>query len=198
MVSCISPEQRIPANHPLRLIRALVLEALKDLSRSQGKFYWRDGRPSISPEQLLSALLSQTFYGIRSERQLMKQREYNPLVRLTPDDRRMTRQAGYKMSQSCRAMTNASSVGASSTWHDAQDQVARLCLCCWQLQAKSHRRHLVRIPRLFVPLTGESVQTSLSLAKSGQLVPHPMGNSRNFKSLSANFWSGQSGRGLSR
>jgi hypothetical protein len=39
MVSCISPEQRIPANHPLRLIRALVLEALKDLSRSQGKFY---------------------------------------------------------------------------------------------------------------------------------------------------------------
>jgi hypothetical protein len=56
MFSYISPEQRIPANHPLRLIRALVLEALKDLSRSLGKFYWRDGLPSISPEQLLSAL----------------------------------------------------------------------------------------------------------------------------------------------
>jgi len=35
-----------------------------------GKLYASEGRPSIPPEQLLSALLLQVFYGIRSERQL--------------------------------------------------------------------------------------------------------------------------------
>jgi hypothetical protein len=55
MFSYISPEQRIPADHPLRLIRALVREVLEELSRSLGKLYSRDGRPSIPPEQLLSA-----------------------------------------------------------------------------------------------------------------------------------------------
>jgi hypothetical protein len=39
------------------------------------------GRPSIPPEQLLSALLLQVFYGIRSERQLMEQLDYNLLYR---------------------------------------------------------------------------------------------------------------------
>jgi transposase len=90
MFSYISPEQRIPADHPLRLIRALVREVLEELSRSLGKLYSRDGRPSIPPEQLLSALLIQAFYGIRSERQLMEQLEYNLLFRwfvgLSPDD----------------------------------------------------------------------------------------------------------------
>ena len=42
------------------------------------------------PEQLLSALLLQVFYGIRSERQLMEQLDYNLLYRwfvgLSPDD----------------------------------------------------------------------------------------------------------------
>ena len=49
-----------------------------------------EGRPSIPPEQLLSALLLQVLYGIRSERQLMEQLNYNLLYRwfvgLSPDD----------------------------------------------------------------------------------------------------------------
>jgi transposase len=48
------------------------------------------GAPSVPPEQLLSALLIQVFYGIRSERQLMEQLNYNFLYRwfvgLSPDD----------------------------------------------------------------------------------------------------------------
>ena len=60
------------------------------MSRSFGKLYSHDGRPSIPPEQLLSALLLQAFYGIRSERQLMEQLNYNLLFRwfvgLSPDD----------------------------------------------------------------------------------------------------------------
>ena len=63
---------------------------LSELNRSLGRLYASEGRPSIPPEQLLSALLLQVFYGIRSERQLMEQLDYNLLYRwfvgLSPDD----------------------------------------------------------------------------------------------------------------
>jgi hypothetical protein len=63
---------------------------LSDLNRSFGRLYASEGRPSIPPEQLLSALLLQVLYGIRSERQLMEQLDYNLLYRwfvgLSPDD----------------------------------------------------------------------------------------------------------------
>jgi transposase len=90
LFSYIQPEERIPADHPLREIRQLVREVLNGLSHSFGKLYSHEGRPSIPPEQLLSALLLQVFYGVRSERQLMEQLNYNLLFRwfvgLSPDD----------------------------------------------------------------------------------------------------------------
>src|SRR6266480_175717 len=90
LFSYISPEARVPANHPLRAIRALVRDVLAELDRSLSQLYASEGRPSIPPEQLLSALLLQVFYGIRSERQLMEQLDYNLLYRwfvgLSPDD----------------------------------------------------------------------------------------------------------------
>lgn len=90
MFSYVSPEDRIPVDHPLRQIRTLVREVFKDMSRSFGRIYSHDGRPSIPPEQLLSALLLQALYGIRSERLLMEQLNYNLLFRwfvgLSPDD----------------------------------------------------------------------------------------------------------------
>jgi transposase len=90
LFSYISPEQRVPANHPLRKIGELVRDVLKELTHSLGKLYASEGRPSVPPEQLLSALLLQVFYGIRSERQLIEQLHYNLLYRwfvgLSPDD----------------------------------------------------------------------------------------------------------------
>jgi transposase len=90
MFSYIRPEQRIAANHPLRKVRELVREVLNELSATFGRLYSHEGRPSIPPEQLLSALLLQVFYSIRSERQLMEQLDYNLLFRwfvgLSPDD----------------------------------------------------------------------------------------------------------------
>ena len=90
LFSYISPEARVPKDHPLRQVRALVREVLSELNRSLGRLYSSEGRPSIPPEQLLSALLLQAFYGIRSERQLMEQLDYNLLYRwfvgLSPDD----------------------------------------------------------------------------------------------------------------
>src|SRR5271155_5846479 len=73
LFSYIAPEARVPVNHPLRKIRELVRDVLGELTRSLGRLYASEGRPSIPPEQLLSALLLQVFYGIRSERQLMEQ-----------------------------------------------------------------------------------------------------------------------------
>ena len=90
LFSYISPEAREPATHPLRKIRELVRVVLGELNHSLSKLYASEGRPSIPPEQLLSALLLQVFYGIRSERQLMEQLDYNLLYRwfvgLSPDD----------------------------------------------------------------------------------------------------------------
>lgn len=82
MFSYILPEQRIPANRPLRPIRELVREVFHQLSRSLGRLYSSEGRPSIPPQQLLSALLVQVLYGIRLERQLMEQLDYKSSVSL--------------------------------------------------------------------------------------------------------------------
>ena len=61
----IAPDKRVPADHPLRKVRELVRNVCSDLNRSLGRLYASEGRPSIPPEQLLSALLLQVFYGIR-------------------------------------------------------------------------------------------------------------------------------------
>jgi transposase len=90
LFSYISPEQRIPGQHPLRTIRELVREVLSELDRDFRKLYSTTGRPSIPPEQVLSALLLQVCYGGRSERQRMEQLDYNLLYRWfvgrAPDD----------------------------------------------------------------------------------------------------------------
>jgi len=79
--SYLSPEERVPADHPLRKIRTLVDDVLKDMSPQFGKLYSDVGRPSIAPERLLRALLLQIFYSVRSERLLMEQLDYNLLFR---------------------------------------------------------------------------------------------------------------------
>jgi transposase len=91
MFSYVSPEARIPADHPLRATREMTNRALARLDREFRKLYSRTGRPSIAPEKLLRALLLQVLYSIRSERMLMEQLEYNLLFRwfvgLEMDDR---------------------------------------------------------------------------------------------------------------
>jgi transposase len=81
LFSYIRAESRIPISHPLRLIRGVADEALATLNNQFTALYSENGRPSISPEQLLRALLLQAFYSIRSERQLMEQLNYNLLFR---------------------------------------------------------------------------------------------------------------------
>jgi transposase len=81
MFSYVSAEQRVPPDHPLRAIRALVDAVLGEMSREFDGPYATVGRPSIPPERLLRAQLLQIFYSIRSERLLMEQLDYNLLFR---------------------------------------------------------------------------------------------------------------------
>ena len=81
MFSYLTLEQRVPADHPLREIRALTDGVLQSLDSEFDKLYAATGRASITPEYMLRALLLQAFYSIRSERQLVEQLDYNLLFR---------------------------------------------------------------------------------------------------------------------
>jgi transposase len=81
LFSYLSPEQRVPADHPLRVMRQMTDAALTRLSPRFEAIYSAIGRPSVAPEKLLRALLLQILYSVRSERLLMEQLEYNLLFR---------------------------------------------------------------------------------------------------------------------
>lgn len=81
MFSCVTLEQRVPQDHPLREIRKLVDAVLISLNDEIDVLYSGSGRHSIAPEYVLRALLLHAFYSIRSERQLVEQLHYNLLFR---------------------------------------------------------------------------------------------------------------------
>ena len=72
MWSYVSPEARVPKDHPLRPMRVMVDRALVELDPLFRRLYSKFGRPSIAPEMLLRALVLQILYSIRSERLLME------------------------------------------------------------------------------------------------------------------------------
>jgi transposase len=79
MLTLVQPEQRIPADHPIRRIKALADAELARLSRVFAGMYAERGRPSIPPERLLKACLLIALYSVRSERQFCEQLQYNLL-----------------------------------------------------------------------------------------------------------------------
>jgi len=81
LFSYIRLEERKPADHPLRGIKALADAALVALDRRFDALYSSLGRPSIPPEMLLRATMLQAFFSVRSERMLMEQINYNLLFR---------------------------------------------------------------------------------------------------------------------
>src|SRR5881397_556107 len=81
MFSYVSPEERVPEDHPLRAIRRMTDAIFDRLSPRFDRLYSDIGRPSIPPEKLLRALLLQGLYTVRSERLLMEQLQYNLLFR---------------------------------------------------------------------------------------------------------------------
>lgn len=81
LFSYVDLEERVPAKHPLRVIKAIVDDVLLSLDAEFGRLYESTGRASVAPERLLRASLLQAFFSVRSERQLMEQVDYNLLFR---------------------------------------------------------------------------------------------------------------------
>lgn len=81
MLSLVTPDQRVPKDHPLRKVKTLADGALAALSPTFDEMYSKVGRPSIPPERLLKATLLMAFYSVRSERLFCEQLDYNLLFR---------------------------------------------------------------------------------------------------------------------
>jgi transposase len=81
LFSYIDLEDRVRADHPLRVIREIANTALAALSADFAALYSGIGRRSVPPEKLLRAMLLQAFYSVRSERQLMERIEFDLLFR---------------------------------------------------------------------------------------------------------------------
>lgn len=61
LFSYVDLDARVRKDHPLRLIRAVVTEALGTMEREVASLYSETGRPSIAPKRLLRAMLLQAF-----------------------------------------------------------------------------------------------------------------------------------------
>jgi transposase len=81
LFSYVPIDERIPSEHPMRVLREMVDPLLQSMWKQFDRLYSDTGRPSIAPEYLLRATLVQILYSIRSERLLMEQLEYNMLFR---------------------------------------------------------------------------------------------------------------------
>ena len=81
MLSLVTPDQRVPKDHPLRKVKTLADAALAALSPTFDEMYSKVGRPSIPPERLLKSTLLMAFYSVRSERLFCEQLDYNLLFR---------------------------------------------------------------------------------------------------------------------
>jgi transposase len=80
LLALVSVDSLVPSDHPLRRIKPLAEEALRELSPTFDKMYAEHGRPSVPPERVLKTLLMALF-SVRSERAFCEQLRYNMLFR---------------------------------------------------------------------------------------------------------------------
>jgi transposase len=81
ILSTLTPDDLVPADHPIRRIKAIVDGALAGLHAEFDAMYSRVGRPSIAPERLLKASLLIALYSVRSERQFCERLQYDMLFK---------------------------------------------------------------------------------------------------------------------
>lgn len=79
--SALTPDQLVPADHPIRAIKPIVGRALQAISPALSQMYSERGRPSIPPEHLLKASLLIALYSVRSERQFCERLQYDLLFK---------------------------------------------------------------------------------------------------------------------
>jgi len=81
MLSSVTADQLVPEGHPIRQIKPIVDNALRELSPTFNRMYAETGRPSIPPEHLLKACLLIALYSVRSERQFCERLQYDLLFK---------------------------------------------------------------------------------------------------------------------
>jgi transposase len=81
MLTSLSTEDLIPADHPIRKIRVVVDAVLVELDPVFEKMYSTSGRRSVPPEQLLKATVLMAMYSIRSERAFCERLNYDLLFK---------------------------------------------------------------------------------------------------------------------
>ena len=80
-VSLINVEALIAADHPIRAIKRMCDEVLREMDAHFDDIYAADGAPSIPPETLLKAKVLQALYTVRSDRQLCARLQTDLLFR---------------------------------------------------------------------------------------------------------------------
>jgi transposase len=81
MLTTLSTEDLIPADHPIRRIRVVVEAVLADLDSTFDAMYAQGGRRSVPPEMLLKATVLMAMYSIRSERAFCERLNYDLLFK---------------------------------------------------------------------------------------------------------------------
>ncbi len=81
MLSSLSTEDLIPADHPIRKIRVVVDAVLAELDPVFDEMYAPAGRRSVPPEQLLKSTVLMAMYSIRSERAFCERLNYDLLFK---------------------------------------------------------------------------------------------------------------------
>src|SRR3954454_18419948 len=81
MLAFVDLDERVPPNHPLRVIKHFADAALAELSPVFDAMYAAGGRPSIPPERLLKASLLISLYSVRSERAFCEELDFHLLYR---------------------------------------------------------------------------------------------------------------------
>lgn len=81
MFSLVTADQLVPEDHPIRQIKPIVDNALRELSPTFTRMYAETGRPSIPPEHLLKACLLIALYSVRSERHFCERLQYDLLFK---------------------------------------------------------------------------------------------------------------------
>ena len=81
MLSTVSTEDLIPADHPIRKIRVVVDTVLDELDPVFAEMYATGGRRSVPPESLLKATVLMAMYTIRSERAFCERLNYDLLFK---------------------------------------------------------------------------------------------------------------------
>ncbi len=81
LVVTVTPEELVPREHPIRVVKKIADEVLREMKPRLDVLYAERGRPSIPPEMLLKAQVLIALYSVRSERLFCERLQYDFLFR---------------------------------------------------------------------------------------------------------------------